>query len=604
MKSILVVPLGLWAFLLTVLPAQAGSLELGGSPSSLEVDPDPALSPTSGVTVEAWVWSEPGNGGQATIVRHMGSQSYLLRQRSGRIEFVVRNTTSGTTIHAAPVGIPTGQWVHVAGTYDGMRAMIFRDGAEVYRQTQVGPLNPAPRIVRIGSGDGSGFEFWTGRLDEVRIWDHARTEAEIQSTRFAQLRNRPGLIGVWSFNDQSFQDSSGRFTTRPIGNPMFSSNVPPIIGLVSSPSLASIGSPVDFQLSSLIANAPFIFDVSLSGTSPGLPVDPAFQPVPLNPPLLNATYGAFTPGTFEGFLGLFDSQGQATARVNLPLVPDLVGLELAGAFVVIDLSRPSLVGDVSDFSVTRITDEFPVIQRLVPDSGPAAGGTPVTMEGNNFLPGMQVSLDGVPVVNLQVLSRTQASFETPVGSVGLANLRLENPDGNVLDRPQAFTYVTTLVLGGVDPVQPLPGVQVRLTGAGFQPGLALALDGQPIMPTLVTPGFVTFIAPATVACDAQLRVDNPDGQSGSLAINRSPTVTGVISAIGPTIGGGQFFVTGADFFPGTAVTVGGRPAVIVQGTSDVLLVQAPPASAPGQQPIVVTSVRGCSGANPFSYLYR
>lgn len=48
-----------------------------------------------------------------------------------------------------------------------------------------------------------------GQMDEVRIWNKARTQSEIQETLFKQLTGKEaGLVGLWNFNDGTARDAS------------------------------------------------------------------------------------------------------------------------------------------------------------------------------------------------------------------------------------------------------------------------------------------------------------------------------------------------------------------------------------------------------------
>ena len=49
-------------------------------------------------------------------------------------------------------------------------------------------------------------------IDEVRVWNVARTQAQIQATMSVEIPTAPNLIGRWSFNDgsgASVADSTG-----------------------------------------------------------------------------------------------------------------------------------------------------------------------------------------------------------------------------------------------------------------------------------------------------------------------------------------------------------------------------------------------------------
>src|ERR1039458_979398 len=60
------------------------------------------------------------------------------------------------------------------------------------------------------------------------------------------------------------------------------------------------------------------------------------------------------------------------------------------------------------------------ITKIVPDSGPSSGGTPVTITGTGFATGSQVNFGGVPATAVNVVSGTQLtrSEERRVGKEG------------------------------------------------------------------------------------------------------------------------------------------------------------------------------------------
>lgn len=77
--------------------------------------------------------------------------------------------------------LQVGQWIHIAVTYDGESAILYRNG-------QPFPLGSAPRSsyskgpVYIGGADawdGDSGGFWQGALDEVALFNRALSEAEV-----------------------------------------------------------------------------------------------------------------------------------------------------------------------------------------------------------------------------------------------------------------------------------------------------------------------------------------------------------------------------------------------------------------------------------------
>ena len=77
-------------------------------------------------------------------------------------------------------------------------------------------------IIPVGNGSPLYFSFddvraypyyLTGEMDEVRIWEHARSEEEIRGTMNRRLTgSEPGLAGYWNYNevldDQNVYDFS------------------------------------------------------------------------------------------------------------------------------------------------------------------------------------------------------------------------------------------------------------------------------------------------------------------------------------------------------------------------------------------------------------
>jgi len=78
------------------------------------------------------------------------------------------------------------KWHHVAGTYDGRQLRIYLDGTGSNPAVkQPNPLKKSAWDLCIGNSvveDGTGeFRAFDGLIDEVRIYNRALSEAEIQA---------------------------------------------------------------------------------------------------------------------------------------------------------------------------------------------------------------------------------------------------------------------------------------------------------------------------------------------------------------------------------------------------------------------------------------
>lgn len=75
-------------------------------------------------------------------------------------------------------------------------------------------------------------------------------------------------------------------------------------------------------------------------------------------------------------------------------------------------------------TIIHVTSACPTQVRIIslsPNSGPPAGGTPVTLRGQGFCGSVTVTIGGNPVTDLTVVSSSQLSFKTPPGTAGQAD---------------------------------------------------------------------------------------------------------------------------------------------------------------------------------------
>jgi sugar lactone lactonase YvrE len=99
-------------------------------------------------------------------------------------------------------------WNHVAVVYDGASVSFYINGAldQVVAAPAIGPLNNTSR-VNLGRNSGNGTDRVVGLIDEVRVWNRARTLDELQQTMGSRLSGtEPGLAAYWNFDDGTARD--------------------------------------------------------------------------------------------------------------------------------------------------------------------------------------------------------------------------------------------------------------------------------------------------------------------------------------------------------------------------------------------------------------
>lgn len=218
-------------------------------------------------TVETWFfWSgggvgaSTGSGGIASLIPLVAkggaeaespanvNANYILGITGSRLAADFEDTATGLnhpvcTATTNPA-ITTNAWHHAAATYNGTSWKLYLDGAELTIDTACSSCSGAACTVSPGatpeftsiqhfglgsmlSSSGARSGFFQGRLDEVRVWNAARSLAQIQADQFREVGSAPNLIGRWSLNEgasTTAADSSGRANDGTLGGP----NGPPV----------------------------------------------------------------------------------------------------------------------------------------------------------------------------------------------------------------------------------------------------------------------------------------------------------------------------------------------------------------------------------------
>lgn len=170
------------------------------------------------LTVEALIYHYGGALPNIVSKHNDGSNvNYLLRPM--QFEFT---TTDGYQALVNPCydGMKDSTWYHIAATYDGVSAKYYLNGCMVAELAQAGDLITNDLTAVIG-GRYDDREYWSGNMDEVRIWNVARTQTEIASNmnNLSSPTTPLSLLAYYKFNADLI-NSQGDTTWNGLGNPI------------------------------------------------------------------------------------------------------------------------------------------------------------------------------------------------------------------------------------------------------------------------------------------------------------------------------------------------------------------------------------------------
>jgi hypothetical protein len=199
-----------------------------GTVGWVRIADDDGLEPQT-LTIEAWVtplgiaYSPTGDPVGARIVikpmegqdgNNLASYSLGFNLYDEVVAAVAHQLGSAGTIITSTATVPLGTRAHVAMSFDGTWLRVFVNGQLDTEEVASGStVDYGPEDVLIGAANfGSGYlRLFRGVVDDVRIWDYARSASEISAQMACSLDGtEPGLLAYYSFNAGGLGDDSGQ----------------------------------------------------------------------------------------------------------------------------------------------------------------------------------------------------------------------------------------------------------------------------------------------------------------------------------------------------------------------------------------------------------
>jgi hypothetical protein len=175
-------------------------------PATAKAYPQLSLNISSAITLEAWIYPTKSSGVQNVICKSSQdvNNGYIFpRTIDGwrNVQFLLNINGYGWQTLQVPYGLAKlNQWHHLAATYDGYYMSIYIDGVLAGTQAFAGSITVNSNPLALGGHTGYG-EYFTGKLDEVRVWNRALSVCEINNNKTCELvPGQTGLAGYYKMN--------------------------------------------------------------------------------------------------------------------------------------------------------------------------------------------------------------------------------------------------------------------------------------------------------------------------------------------------------------------------------------------------------------------
>ncbi len=192
-----------------------GALSFDGSDDFVDCGRSEVFDITDQITIAAWVKIDSVNAPWQTIIAK-GDSAWRLSTVGNEMRFHFA-VGPGQHWHClnSDTEVEAGQWHHVCGTYDGWYLRLYVDGVE----DSASPVAKSDGVstnthsVFIGANEEKPGRYWSGMIDDVRIYSCPLTSAEVhelfmQAPLYVDIAAGGGEDGLsWASAFTSVQDA-------------------------------------------------------------------------------------------------------------------------------------------------------------------------------------------------------------------------------------------------------------------------------------------------------------------------------------------------------------------------------------------------------------
>lgn len=210
-------------------------LYFNGSTSYINSGNSNSLKITGNMTLSAWIKISDYSGHHQIMSKHSlstdASYDFWIDNGTGRLYFRIYSNGTSFAVFNSPNALSTNQWHYVTGVYNGSNMLLYVDGVQVASGAYSGGIFNSNANLTIGSDTygtgGVAQDFFKGFIDEPKIYNYARSAAQIQADYNSRANNEGagavlgtannnnfnalnnGLVGYWKMDESSWNGTSG-----------------------------------------------------------------------------------------------------------------------------------------------------------------------------------------------------------------------------------------------------------------------------------------------------------------------------------------------------------------------------------------------------------
>ena len=516
------------------------ALSFNGVNNLVTVPASNLLNLTTGMTLEGWVYptNSSSKWGCVLMKETSGFYAYALYVSPANrptVFIVINGSEHGFEV---PTTLATNTWSHLAATYDGTTLNVYVNGVLAGSESLATTIPVSSGALRIGGNSIWATEYFTGIIDNIRIFDRALTNDEIQGDMNTPVWNVPAPLALsgLSLAPASLVGGNSSIATVTLSAPAPSGGA--VVTLTSS-NTAVATVPESVTISAGSASTTFTISTTSVTTAATASVSATFgggtkSAVLTVNPAINLSALTVSPTSLTGGAS---AQGTVTLTAAAPSGGAVVSL---GA----DSSAASVPASVTVAS-GMTTATFTI------STTPVAAATPVTITAGYS----GVNKSATVTVNPPALSSLAASPTSVVGGgsvQGTVTLSAAAPSGGAVvslgaDSSAASVPASVTVAGGTTtatftisttPVAAATPVTITAGYGGVNKSATVTVNPPALSKLAVSP--TSVVGGASVQGTVTLSGAAP---SGGLTVTLSDNSTAASEPASVTVAGGMTTAT-------------------------------------------------------------